>query len=98
MKHYFDCKSRAPDMTSACIVVSKHYGRRYSFCRTMKSMRSCKSNLFCPTACCAAECRYDGLTGLVDIWSDPPDELKVNSAFPSLQTFAHFDEKDFKKC
>ena len=83
MRHYLTCKRRAPDTTSACIVVPKHYGRRYGFAKNMRLLRSYKSNVFCPVLCADSECRSDGMTGLVDVWHDPPTKIEVSTAFCS---------------
>ena len=55
LKHYFECKKKAPDSTSACIVLPKYYGRRYGFMKTMKLLKSYQSNVFCDAARVHAE-------------------------------------------
>lgn len=79
LKHYYQCKKKAPATTSACIVVPKYYGRRYGFMKSMKLLKSYDCNVFCNAARMHAECRSDGMA-LIDIWHDKPAEMKVSSA------------------
>ena len=84
LKHYYDCKKKAPDTTSACIVVPKYYGRRYRFMNSIKLLKSYDCNVFCDAARVHAECRSDGMAS-VDVWYDPAEEMKVSSAHDKVK-------------
>ena len=67
MRRYLSWKRRPPDTTSACFVVSKHYGQRYGFAKNMRLLRSHKSNVY-PLLCTDSECRSDAMTVLGMAW------------------------------
>ena len=78
IQHYFDCKAKAPDMTSACLVVPKYYGRRYGFTQTMKLLGTLKMNALCQDTGDDVWRRSDGME-LMDIWYDAPEAMELNA-------------------
>lgn len=83
IQHYIACKMRAPDVTSACFVVPKYYGRRNDYVSRMKLLKSLPMNSFCPHVL-DIERRSEGMEQM-DVWFDSAETVSLNSAFDKFK-------------